>query len=884
MPVNVGSAVGYLLLDTSNFKSGFKSALADLKLFNSTSATTSQKTTALSSAMSSVGTTMTKYVTTPIVAARAAVTKAGIEFETAFTGVRKTVDATEEQFDELKQGILDMSKAMPESAEEIAGVAEAAGQLGIKTEDILSFTKVMVQLGDTTNLSSEQAATALAKFANITKMSAEDYDNLGSVIVDLGNNFATTEADIVEMMTNLASTGEIVGLTEPQMAALATTMSSLGIESQAGGTAVSKLLKMLEVASKSFPDAKSKIDATGFSLKELTQIQDESGKRFKQIAWSIGLTSDELKTAMSNVESLENFASAAGVSAEEFNKVYGEDAVKALGLFVSGLNDTERNGKSAVEILEGMGITEVRLSNAILAMSTSENVLTDALDTANEAWEENTALSKEAETRYGTTESNIEMLKNKLHVLFVTLSENVLPTFHNFVVFIGNLIDRFAEMSPTVQKIIMTILGIVAAIGPLLLIGGKLIIFITNVAKAISIVKAAVLAINPIMLGSVGAVGIIIAAIVAVVAIFKYLWDNCEGFRNFWINLWENIKEIAVKAWEGLKNAFTNGWAKIKEIFSKIGDFFKNNWKSLLLLLVNPVAGIFKLLWDNCDGFREKIKGWLDSIISFFTEKIPTFFTETLPAWFDTLPERLGYFLGQLTAKIVLFFINSWNSLKQFGIDCWNWITVDLPLIIEGIIEWFKTLPDRIKEWLVVTIDRIITWGNHMKQKATDIAKGFIDEVIRFFTELPGKMKEKWNVVIEWLKQLPEGMKEKGKEIMQGLFDGLKETWRSIKKWFSDRLQDIKDFFGGVKKGYSETMESARSVDGSHANGLDYVPYDGYIAELHKGERVLTAEEARAYNSGRGDTYNFYSPKAIDEVEAAKLMKKTKRKMEEGFD
>lgn len=145
-------------------------------------------------------------------------------------------------------------------------------------------------------------------------------------------------------------------------------------------------------------------------------------------------------------------------------------------------------------------------------------------------------------------------------------------------------------------------------------------------------------------------------------------------------------------------------------------------------------------------------------------------------------------------------------------------------------------------------------------------------------------MKEKWNVVIEWLKQLPEGMKEKGKEIMQGLFDGLKETWRSIKKWFSDRLQDIKDFFGGVKKGYSETMESARSVDGSHANGLDYVPYDGYIAELHKGERVLTAEEARAYNSGRGDTYNFYSPKAIDEVEAAKLMKKTKRKMEEGFD
>lgn len=862
MSVNVGQAVGYLMLDTSSFKLGLKNAKKDLDGFKSSTTTLSQKVSALGGAMTSVGSSMTKWVTVPIAAARAAVIKSGIDFETAFTGVKKTVDATDKQLDELRQGILDMSKEMPESAEEIAGVAEAAGQLGIKTDDILSFTKVMVQLGDTTNLSSQEAATALAKFANITKMSADDYDNLGAVIVDLGNNFATTEADIVQLMTRLASTGEIVGLSEPQMAALATTLSSLGIEAEAGGTAISKLLKMLEVASKSFPDAKAKIDATGFSLQELKQIQDESGKRFKQIAWNIGLTSDELKTAMSNVQSLENFASAAGVSAEEFNKAYGEDAVKALGLFISGLNDTERNGKSAVEILEGMGITEVRLSNAILAMSTSEGLLTSALDTANQAWDENTALQKEAEQRYGTVESNIEILKNKLNALGVTLSDNLLPSFHNFVVWIGNIIDKFSQMSPTAQKVIITIASIVAAIGPLLLIGGKLLIFGTQLAKAISIVRAAILAINPIMLGSVGAIGIIIAAIVAVIAIFKYLWDNCEGFRNFWINLWNGIKDA----------------------FWKVINFIKENWQGLLLLLVNPLAGIFKLLYDNCDGFREFIQNFVESIIKFFTETIPKFFTETLPGWFEALPEKLGYLLGQLIAKIVLFFVDAWNSIKQFGIDCWTWITVDLPLIIGGIINWFKELPGRIWEWLVNTFNRIKEWGINLKNKAVEIGKSFVDKIIEFFASLPGKMKNKWDEIVAWLKGLPAEMKQKGKDIMNGLFDGLKDIWQSIKDWFSNRLNDIKGFFTGVEKGYSDTMESAREVDGSHANGLDYVPYNGYIAKLHKGERVLTAQEAKNYNSSRGDTYNFYSPKAIDEVEAARLLKKTKREMEEGFD
>lgn len=153
---------------------------------------------------------------------------AAIEFESAVTGVYKTVDGTAEQL----RGISDEIKVMaandlPATTTEIAAVAEAAGQLGIATENITSFTRVMIDLGEATNLTSDTAASSLAKFSNVTQMEAQYYENLGSVVVALGNNFATTEADIVGMATNMASAGTIAGLTQAEIMALATAMSSV---------------------------------------------------------------------------------------------------------------------------------------------------------------------------------------------------------------------------------------------------------------------------------------------------------------------------------------------------------------------------------------------------------------------------------------------------------------------------------------------------------------------------------------------------------------------------------------------------------------------------------------------------------------------------------
>lgn len=328
--------------------------------------------------------------------AYAATSKQAIDFESAFAGVKKTVDGTPEQLNEIREGILKMSQAdVTSTAKEIAAVAENAGQLGIQTDNVVGFSKVMIDLGNSTNLSSEDAASSLAKFANVTQMSQDNFDRLGSVIVDLGNNFATTESDIVEMGTRLASTGNLTGLSEAQIMAVATAVSSLGIEAEAGGTAMSKLLKSFAVA-----------DATG---------------------------------------NMKKYADIAGMSEKSFSELYKKDSLSAISAFTKGLNDTERNGKGAIEILNDLGISEVRLSNAVLSLATSDDILTKAADRANQAWEENTALSKEAEQRYSTTESKIAMAKTSVQNLGITIGDMTLPM-------VAKLASGFAEAAQHAQR------------------------------------------------------------------------------------------------------------------------------------------------------------------------------------------------------------------------------------------------------------------------------------------------------------------------------------------------------------------------------------------------------------------------------------------------
>ena len=261
------------------------------------------------------------------------VLQTGIQFESAFAGVEKTVDATDAEIQQFRSGIRDMAKEIPQTAAEISSVAEAAGQLGIQNEYILGFSRTMSDLGVATNMSATEAATSLARLANITQMPQENFDRLGSTIVALGNNLATTEAEITEMALRLAGAGNQVG-GDGEIAGLAGAISSVGIEADAGGSAVSTVMTKMQLA------------------------VEQGG------------------------ESLEQFANVAGMSATEFQQAFRENAAQALVAFVEGLGNMESRGQSAIATLADMEITEIRQRDALLRLAGAGDVLSESLGIA----------------------------------------------------------------------------------------------------------------------------------------------------------------------------------------------------------------------------------------------------------------------------------------------------------------------------------------------------------------------------------------------------------------------------------------------------------------------------------------------------------------------
>ena len=342
-------------------------------------------------------------------------TKAAIDYESAFAGVRKTVDGTDEELAAMSDGLRAMSKDIPVSANNLALIAENAGQLGIETPNVLGFTRVMADLGVATNLTGEEAAQTLAKFANITQMPQDQFDRLGASIVELGNNSATTEADIAAMALRLAGAGEQSGMSEAEILGFSAALSSLGIEAEAGGSAFSKVFNKINIA-----------------------VQTGS-------------------------EELNDYAKVAGMTTEQFKNAFSQNAAGAITSFIEGLGGA---GKQAVVILENMDLSEIRLRDALLRTSSAGDVLRNSISMSTKAWQDNSALTNEATKRYETTASQMQILKNTVVDAAITIGNSLLPQIQNLTAGIKN-----ADLTPIVNgfKWIIdngaTILSIIAGIG-----------------------------------------------------------------------------------------------------------------------------------------------------------------------------------------------------------------------------------------------------------------------------------------------------------------------------------------------------------------------------------------------------------------------------------
>ncbi len=414
---------------------------------------------------------------------------ASMQYETSMAGVKRTVGGSDAFIESLGDDFKNLSTVIPITSNELAGIATSAGQLGIAEDYIGEFTEVMAKLATTTDLTADDAATMLAQFANIT--GTKDYQRLGSTVASLGDATATTASKVVEMSQGLAASASQAGMRETDILGISAAVGSLGIEAQAGSTSMSTLISTLHKAVE-----------TGDGLKD--------------------------------------FASVAGMTAQEFKAAWHDDAAGALNSFIMGLNDVERNGKSAIVILDELGITNVRQTKAILGLASAEGLLTGTIQQANQAWKQNTALDEKASVMYETTEAKLAMMQNAFTNIKIAVGDALTPVMGDLAEAATKIlqpVSEFISMHPALVRALTAAVGIIGGVTAGIL---ALSAAFKVAAIAASIMTAAIPGL-PIILGITAGV----AALAGVVTgLSPALLDTGESFEELDADFDASMKQI----------------------------------------------------------------------------------------------------------------------------------------------------------------------------------------------------------------------------------------------------------------------------------------------------------------------------------------------------
>ena len=573
-----------------------------------------------------------------------ATVKAAIDWETAFTGVQKTVNATEDELAALDARLREMARTeVPVSAGELAALAEAAGQLGIETAQIDDFVKVIAQLGTTTNLVAEEGAQQLARFANITSMAQGDFDRLGATIVDLGNNFATTEAEIVAMGMRLAGAGDLIGLSEAQILGISTALTSVGVNAEAGGTAFSRIM------------------------------------------------TDMQKAVQTGSEELDVFGQVIGRTGGEFAgmwELHGPEV--AIQSFISGIQRMIADGENVHEVLEQIGFDSVRIRDSILRAAGAGDLFSEAMERGSTAWEENTALTREAELRYSTMASRLTFAKNRVMDLAVTVGGQLAPVIVDLVDRIEPLIGRITEWAsrhPRLTRLLFAAALAVAGLG----------ISLIGLGVALRVVAFAF-----------GPLGFALRATAAIVGL---LTSGTLILRMQLLLL--SIQQRATAIATGIVTAAQWAW-NVALTANPIGVVIM-----LIALFVAALAGLGYVIWR----FREQIIGglvaaweWLGHAVGWVRERFLS-----LPAPIQALIAVLGGPIGAIVLLVAHFgkirdavgwVRDAFASIPGFVMDAVEFLSeIDLydvgRAILQTLIDGVLSMVDAVRESVSGVLDGV---------------------------------------------------------------------------------------------------------------------------------------------------------------------------------
>ena len=781
MSMNLGTAIGYLELDSSRWTSNFNTARQQMQTLADSSQSMSTRFQTAGQMLTSAGSTLTTHVTAPLLALGGAATSMSMQAETSMAKVNSILQLSSSEWTKyqttLKQGANDIGMAYSDYAE----AAYSAISAGVKQADVTNFLTQSNKLakGGLTDLAT--ATDLLTTVQNAYGLSQKDMAHVSDVLVQTQNKGKTTVGELGSAMGRVIPTANNLGVSVEQLGACYAILTAGGINTAESTTYLNSML--------------NELGKSGSGVDKI--LREQTGKSFKELTESGKSTGDILQT-------LSDYAKKSGKSLTDlFSSAEAGKAATAL----------MKDGVSSFnEQLDGMINSTGACDKAFQTMnSTAKDKLTQSLNTL-----------KNAITNIGD--------------VMLPLVANIAQVVAGFADFLNQL----GQANPALLQTTVVIGGIVAAIGPLLLILGSLASAIGNLmelralmtgssvlSSAIGRVSGLFTSLRNVIMGSVipaiqslwafmlaNPITIVIAAIAALVAGFVYLWNNCESFRNFWINLWDNIVEVVTKIPETIQN-----------LGQQFQAAFQNIIISLRMLLLNGINTMKEAFSNGLATLLDPIINWGYSVNGYLGDA----FTDLYGIIEDTF-NLIADYIRDFASIMISIFTGDWqgalqgvqNLFSNLGNNIMN-ILSDLKNFISEI---FMGIVEAIKGNLSQAYNNVVNWASQMTSKAREAGSNFLKNVISAIQNLPSKV---WSLlsqaiskaanfvsqfgqkatqagrtfttnIVNGVKSIPSKMVSIGKSIVQGI-------WKGISGAGSWLRSQISNFASNIVKGFKSSFK-----------------------------------------------------------------------------
>lgn len=671
-------------------------------------------------------------VTATVTALGTASVKTAADFASAMSKVAVVSGATGSDLEALTKKVREMGSKTKFSASEAAEAMNYMAMAGWKTEDMLSGIEGVMNLaaasGEDLATTSDFVTDALTAFG----LSAQDSGHFADVLAAASSNANTNVSMMGETFKYCAPIAGALGFSVEDTAEAIGLMANAGIKSTQAGTALRTIMTNLS----------GDVQICGESIGEVSIATTNADGSMRELSDILA----DCRTAFAGLSESEKAAAA--------ESLVGKNAMSGfLALMNAGEGDIAK--------------------------------LSGAIDNCNGA------AQSMADTMNDNLEGQLTILKSQLQELAISFGEILLPVVKKIVGWIQGFIDVLNSLPDGVKEAIVTIALIAAALGPVLIIVGKVIsaigtimTIITKLAGVINAAKGVIAAFNAVC--AANPYVLIIAAVIALVAAFIYLWNNCEEFRQFWIDLWEGIKEIAIAVWEALKELFVTAWEFIKTtaetVWNAIAGFFTGLWegiKNTFTTVVNAISTFLSTMWNT-----------INTVATIVWTSISTFFTtiwNAIKTTVTTVVTAISTFLTTAWNTIKTTVSTVLNAIKSIFETIWNAIKNTVTTVVKGIKNTITTVWTNIKNTVTNLVNAIKNGVsnafNSMWNGIKSVIGGIYDTIKSGFDKAVGYITGLASSAFNW-----------GKDIIMGIVNGIKSCISAVGDAVSSVADKIRSF------------------------------------------------------------------------------------------